>query len=324
MATSGSTDFNQTMAQLIKDALDVLNIYGIGMTVNAEDMLLCKRLLNKMLLSWATQGLRIFSKTEAVLYITPYTADYTLSNASTSAFCANKSDETITQLTTALAVSDTACTVTSTTGLELSSYIGIVLDDGTIHWTTIDTIPSSTTLTLTTGVAAAASAEAYVYSFPDRINKPYRITSARMVTGLDSGSSSSETSTPLLPIAYEDYYNLPTRSTNGTPSQYLYTPKTTTGVLSLWPRPSDASSRLEFSYERILEDLDNSSDDFDIPKEWYEPMTWQLAVRIGCAFGKEDKVRKVIMPLASDSLAALKSWDSEITSVNISPDLGVY
>lgn len=324
MATSGSTDFSQSRDALILDAFQLLGVYGIGRTISSEDNAFAVSMLNKMIKAWGSQGLRLFTKSEAVLYITPNTAQYTLNNATTSAYCTNKSDEVMTQLSSALAINATSVSVTSTTNMTIGDYIGIVLDTKAIHWTTIATIPTSTTLTLTTGIVSSSATNNYVYTFTNRVYKPLRITAGRIVQGIDLGSTSSEFQIPLSSISYQDYYDLSDKGSGGLPNQYMYTPNTTTGTLVLWPRPTDGSMRFQFSYERVLEDLDNASDDFDFPVEWQEPLTLQLAVRLAPAFGKDQKVLSVISPLAQQALIALKSWDSEITSFSTVPDIGDY
>lgn len=323
MATSGSTNFTETRDQIILDALALLGVYGVGRTVSSEDMSFCVSMLNKMVKSWANQGLRLFTKTEAVLYLSPNQEHYKLNSDSASAYCTNKSDEVVAQLNGSVATSTSNLIVDSTAGMTVGDNIGVVLTDNTVYWTTIATILTSTTLTLTGALTGPANDNALIYTFTDRIDKPLRITAARSVLGFDNGATSTETQIPLTGIGYEDYFDLPSKSiSGGMPVQYMYNPQTTYGDMYLWPRPTDGNYRIEFSYERIVEDLNNASDDFDFPPEWLEPITYQLAVRVGPAFGKDQKVIKVLMPMASTMLENLKDWDCEITSVFIGPDLG--
>lgn len=322
MATSGTTTFSQTRDQLILDAFQLIGVYGIGRNVSAADSQVAQSFLNKMIKSWQTQGLHLWTKTEGVLYLSQYVNKYTLGSSSTYAYCTNKTDEIQTRLTTAIAIAATALTVTSTTGMTIGDYFGIVQSDNSIHWTTIATIPSSTTLTITTGPTVACSANAYIFTFTTRINKPLRINNANIVQGFDLGSSSTETQIPLSLISYEHYHSLPDKTTSGMPIQGVYIPKNTSGVFELWPRPNDCSQRIEFTYERIVEDMNDAADDFDFPSEWLEPLTWNLALRLGPAFGKDAKIMQTVGPMAMQMLEDLKSWDSEITSVNITPDLG--
>lgn len=324
MSTSGSKNFTQTRNEIIYDAYQLLGLYGIGRTISPEDLSFAVNQFNKMIKAWGTKGLHLWSKEEGVLYPTQYTSKYTIGNASSAAYVTNKSEEIITQLNGALATSATAVTVDSTTGMVVGDYIGIVLTDKSSHWTTIATIPSSTTLTLTTGIASAASNNATVFTFTNRLYKPLRVLNARLVSGIDSGATSTISEIPLSIVSYQTYFELPAKITNGNPIQITYKPELSSGLMYVWPRPSDTSYRVEFSYERVLDDVDSGTDNIDFPDEWLEPATYQLAVRIGPAFGKTEKVMKTILPLASVMLNDMLDWDSEVSGVSFSPDLGGY
>lgn len=321
MSTSGTTTFSQTRDQIILDALSLIGVYGIGRTVSAADMDICQRLLNKMIKAWGAKGLHLWAKEEGVLFITPNTASYLLGNASTDAKVTNISDLVMTQTAAAYVANDTALTVTSTTNMTVGDYIGVVLTDKTLHWTTIATIPTSTTLTLTTGLLSAASSGAYVYTFTNKIYKPLRVLSCRIRSGIDLGSTSTEVDIPMTMISHSDYYNMAVKSIGGIPNQAHYLPDLTNGTLTLYPRPQDCSYRIHFTYERVLEDLSSAANDFDFPVEWEEALTYQAAIRFGAVFGKTKKAQ-ALMPMAEAMLQDLLSWDSEITSVCISPDIG--
>jgi len=321
MSTSGSTNFLQTRTEIINDAFQLLGVYGIGRTISSEDMAFAVSMLNKMVKAWGTKGLHLWDKSEGVLYLTKNVAEYTISDASTSAYATNISDQVITQLNGAVAASVTALTVNSTTGMTVGDYIGVVLSDKSLHWTTIATIPTSTTLTLTTGVLTAASDDAIIYTFTNRLAKPLRVLSARRASGIDLLTSSSLVELPMTSIAYEEYFDLPIKTSSGLPNQFHYNPQLLAGKMYVWPRPADCNDRIHFTYERILEDLDNASDNFDFPQEWLECLTYQLAVRLGPAFGKDQRTGQILAPMASNLLGELMDWDSEITSVSLMPDL---
>jgi hypothetical protein len=78
-----------------------------------------------------------------------------------------------------------------------------------------------------------------------------------------------------------------------------------------------------FTYERVVEDLTNTSDNFDFPPEWLEALTYQLAVRLCRPFGKPAALKE-LFPLASLMLQKLLDWDSEICCIQMSPDVGGY
>ncbi len=62
-----------------------------------------------------------------------------------------------TLLTLAAAPGDTVITVEHTTGMANGNDVGVMLDDGTVHRTTINGTPTATTVTLTVAVTLPAA-----------------------------------------------------------------------------------------------------------------------------------------------------------------------
>ncbi len=140
----------------------------------------------------STDGLHLWCREEGILYLSQYESKYLLGNGSSDAKVTLASDELISQLDGELAALATNVTVDSTTGMVVGDYIGIVLSTNDIYWTTIATIPTDTTLTLTEGVSSVASDRANVYTFTNKIYKPMRIISSRLVYGIDLGETSTK------------------------------------------------------------------------------------------------------------------------------------
>ncbi len=322
MATSGSVDFSQTRSEVIIDALALIGVYGVGRTVSGEDMAFCNSMLNKMIKAWQTQGRHLWSTTEGVLFVADNVGEYTLSSASTSARATDIDDAVITELDGAHLASATTLTVDTTTDMTASDIIGVVNDDDAVTWTTIVSVDSSTALTITAGLDGACAADNNVYTFTSRINKPLRIHSMRRVRGVDGvgAATTNQTSIPMLKISREEYFDLPTKNVNGIPSHFYFDPRLSTSKVYLWPRPDDPEYYFRFTYERLLEDMDADGDNFDLPVEWLECLTYQLAVRVASAFGKDEKLLAVIAPLASNLLENMLDWDHEITSVSLQYD----
>lgn len=318
MATSGSVDFSQTRNEVILDAFQILGVYGIGRTVSAEDLTFASNMLNKMVKAWEAKGLHLFTKEEGVLYIVPGQAKYTLGPDSTDAYATKLEDQVITKLSAAAASGATSLTVADTTGMTVGDNIGVVTQDKTIHWTTIATIPDSTSLTITVGLDDDANNGALVYTFTNRVNKPLRVLDCRRRTGL--AGDNNQFDLPLTEIAYQDYFELPVKTTSSIPNQFHYNPKNLRGDLYLWPGPSDGSERIMFTYERKIQDLDSTSDDFDFPSEWLEALTYQLAVRLARPFGKASAIQD-ILPLASQMLEDLLNWDAEVSEISLVADM---
>jgi len=328
VSVSGVTSFTQTKNQLVMDAFQLLNLYGIGRTPSTEDITVANSFLNKMLKAWGTKGLHLWCKTEGILYLTPNVSKYYFGNHTTPAYTTLASNSINTQTTSSSALGSTTINVISTSGMSVGNYVGVLQSDKSLFWSTIATIQSSTALTLASGTSQTVNSSAIVYTFTQLIsNKPYRVISARLAWGFDSGATSTVTELLMNPLSHADYYALPEKTVGGIPNQYYYDPQLDYGVLNLWARPNDCAYRVHFTYERIIDDMVNTDDNFDLPQEWLEPITWQLAVRLGVAFGKGKRVREDILPLAETMLRDLIEFDSELLSIQFQPDHdggGVY
>lgn len=315
MTTSGSVNYSNTRNEIIQEAYGILGVYGVGRTVSAEDMDTANKALNMMVKSYQADGLHLWTKEEAYLFLADNTGEYTLSADSSSARACLRSDAVITEISTAAAAAATSLTVENTTGMTVGDFIGIVGDADAVTWTTISTIPTSTTLTIGTGLSEAAAVGNNVYTFTSRINKPMRILSLRRVSGGPDAPSASTVAA----MSHEEFFDIPNKLTNGTPTAFYYNPDLTTGKLHLWPRPDDPEVYIEFTFERMLEDFDAAGDSADFPSEWLECLTWQLAVRLAPKFGKLNMLQ-MIKPMADEFYQKALSFDVETTSVKFSND----
>jgi len=315
MATSGSVNYTQTRNEIISDAYQLIGVKGVGRTISAEDQTFAENMLNKMVKAWQAKGIHLWAKQEGYLFGAKDTAEYQLGNTSSDARATTRTDAIITELSTDEAASSTVLGVDDSTGMAASDIIGIELDDNTTHWDTIASVDSSTQVTITTGLASAAATNKNVYAFTSRINKPLRIHSMRRKTGVGANA----TTIPMLELSQQEYFDIPNKDMSGIPTHYYYNPSISNGRLYMWPKPDRTEYHFEFTFDRMLEDFDASTDNADFPVEWLECITYQLAYRLAPAFGKD---KNVVQPEASLMLDDLLNWDTEVTSLKLMPANG--
>lgn len=313
MATSGSVDYTVNRTKIIDTALQLLNVLAAGETSSAEDYQLANDLLNMMVKSWQADGLHLWATQEATLFLQSGTGEYSLSSDASSAIATKSEGTVITAVSTAVAISDTAILVDSTTGMAAADLVGIVLDDGTVFQSTVASVDSSTQITIDDAVTGdGASVDNRVYVYTSRLNRPLRISSCRYVTG--SGTTLREI--PLTKVSKADYFNNPNKNSTGTPNSFYYDPQLTAGKLYLWPVPSNSTGYIRFTHERALEDFDSATDTPDFPQEWMETLLYNLATRLGPAFGRAgDPNFQVIAQIAVALKASSLDWDREVTNI---------
>jgi hypothetical protein len=310
MATSGSVDFALNRNEIITEALSVLGELGEAETVGGNRLDQCNRWLNIMVKAWMAQGARLWAMKQATLFLAEGTASYSL--GATGTHCTHNYIQTT--LSTDEALGSTSLSLTSTTGMSASDNIGIVLDDGSLQWTTISGAPGAPT-TIATGLDSAASSGNVVFTYTTKINRPQRIDQ-------DSAfwRSSDGEDTPVAIISRTDYAQLANKTSTGKPVQAYYDPQLGNGTLYVWPAPSDVTDVLRFWYERPLEDFDAAADTPDFPIEWAEALIFGLADRLAPTAGVSLQTRAAIKAEAAEKLATAMAYDRETAPVFFQPD----
>lgn len=88
----------------------------------------------------------------------------------------------------------------------------------------------------------------------------------------------------LFELSREEYLRIPNKTSSGDPSQFYVDKQRDSTVMYLWSVPASVSGAIHYSGERIIEDLDATTDDFDLDTEYLEPIVWNLAARLAPEF----------------------------------------
>lgn len=311
MTTSNSVDFSISRDDIIRSALEELGEVAEGEAITPDRTAAVALRLNSWVKSLMAGGSKLWAMKQATLFLTVGTANYAL--GATGTHCTN--DYVQTTLSTAEALGSTSIGLTAFAGMAASDNIGIVLDDGSIHWTTISGAPGATT-TIAIGLASAAAAGNTVFTYTTKINRPQRIDTEaaywRSVAGQD---------TPVKLISRSEYAQLSNKTTRGKIVQAFYDPQLINGNLYVWPTPDSSSDVLRFWYERILEDFDSSTDTPDFAIEWGEALILGLASKMAPSSGMPLQERMDLKARADESLIIAMNYDRENVSVFFQPDM---
>ena len=281
MAKSGSIDFSLNRNQLIELAFYKLGTYSPYESIPSQDMIVASNQLNLMIKSWQLLPYRQWVQTEARVFLEKGKISYNL-NSSTGDHIANEDDVVETTTTAVVAASATTVALTTTTGMAASDNIGIVLSDNTRHWTTIVSVDSSTQVTITTGPTTQANSGASVSVYTSKIERPLRVLQTRHldIAGYER---------PCARLNRRDYFDTVDKdASTATTTAFYYDCQLDTGKLYIWGSPSTSKESLRITYQRTLNDMDSSIDDFDLPQEWQNAIMWNLVVQLGLSgeYGK--------------------------------------
>ncbi len=150
----------------------------------------------------------------------------------------------------------------------------------------------------------------------------YTLTAARRVISARRKTSGVEV--PLEVYSRQEYDDTPMKASIGYPQGYYFNPQRSSRTMSLWPVPNAAiaaTTTIEITYDRVIEDVDTLDDDLDIPQEWLECIIYNLAARIGSEFGSNSTNPDFqdVKQQAGALLAGLNADDQETASIFFAP-----
>src|SRR3990172_903401 len=272
MATSNSYDYSIKRDVLIKDALLDIGAVTDEDTVSASMNAHAARQLNGMLKAYQSKGLRMWKAKRTTLILQKDQRSYNL-GATGDHFCL-ESDFIETKIRVAAVTGATILEVNSTAGMVALDYIGVELDSGSMHFTTIASITDSDTLVLTTGLPSASAVDKVIYTYTTKAQRPLAIAEwwIRTKDNFDRPGRS--------PISREEYARFGNKFTSGTINSVFYDPQLTNGVLYVFQPESTVSNTMELWVQYPIEDMDSALNDFDCPQEWYMAIKYNLELAL--------------------------------------------
>ena len=176
---------------------------------------------------------------------------------------------------------------------------------------------SSTQITVDDALTGDAASGATVVAYTNKISdRPLRILDARRVQ-LDDSKIASQMEI----IDYSEYFNLPLKTTDGSPVNFFYDKQLDAGVLYLFPRPDDVNTLIEFTYHESIEDVDTGTDSMDFPTEWTLPLIYGLAAELMIAYGKFQEL-PIIQQKAEQYKTIARDFDADEAPLYILPNSG--
>lgn len=311
MAVSNSTDYSETTDSIILDAYQDLGVLDTNQSPSQSQIQSAKRRLNRLLKSWQAEGVGLWLKQEITLALEYGATYYDLGLTGDHASAAMIK----TEVATAASSTDTTIEVDSISGISNGDYIGIELDDGTLQWTTVNGAPSGSTITLTDALTDDVAIDNHVYAYTTKTFRPIRIVpdSARLMDADDE-----ETTVNI--VSQQEYKALADKDTTGSINTVYYDAQLTNGRLYTWPACDDVKTRLVIIIERPIYDMDELTNNYDLPQYWYLALEYNLALILSPMSKTDDSTFARIQGLASYYYNQVKDFDRENVSVFFQPD----
>ena len=311
MTTSGTSVFNPNRNAIIRQAALLVTAIGAGVPMGAQMLQDFDFVLNAMVKSWQAKGLHIWTTTEATLFPAVGQVRYGAGTGATDHITQTYYE---TAITTDEAAGQTVLSVDDTTNMTALDNIGIVLDDGTLFWTTIVS-KTSTTVTITDALTDDAAQINAVFNYTSKIVRPLKVVDARRYD-IDAASD-----TPLSIVSRQEYQNLPMKTEAGLPIELFYDAQLVIGYFYLWQVPDATTDLVKFTWHRPIQDFNAAGDTADLPQEWVLCLVYNLAQLVMPQYPVSPKNVALINNMAPQLLMDLTGFDRENESIFISPDM---
>jgi hypothetical protein len=297
MATSGVTDNLTTRNQIIRHAARLCGALRQGESLGAAKIADFEYALNAMVSHWEADGLHVWTVTEGVLVPQVDQASYATST-DTDRFALD-TDFFVSLLTADTASGGSTLTIADTTDVAVNDKVGVVLDDGTVFWTTLAS-KNSTVLTLNDALTDDVSIGAPVMSYTTALPAPIKVTDARLYN-LTSGSV-----TPITLDARIDFRMLSQPNASGRISRLFYDKQLNFGRMHTWQVPDVVEDVIKFTHWRRIEKFESAGDNPDLPQHWTLCLGFNLAKLMAVEYG----------------LGETKSFSREDESIRFGVDMG--
>ena len=116
--------------------------------------------------------------------------------------------------------------------------------------------------------------------------RPHRIIDVRY-------RDSTSNDTIMTPMTRDEYFTLPDKTLQGTPTQWWYDHQQSTDSIFTWPVlatiDGTTPERIHVTYQRRYDDVDSLDENVDIPQEYLDVVGHNLAARLADTYGRNDK-----------------------------------
>lgn len=311
MTTSGTVDFTVNRNEIIESALQQIGEVAVGQTMTAEQVATGSRWLNLIVKQWQGQadfapGLKEWSRKRGYIFLQKQEHEYALGSTGWHA----TNSYTRTTLNAAEANGQTVLSVTSTTGMTAADNIGIVLDTGYIHWTTIVSTGAGPTVTVTDALTSGASSGNTVFFYTTKITRPISIKQASILD-IDGREA------PLEKLTFDGYEMIPQKGADGTPVGFYYEGQLGNGVFYTDTDPTDVTDVIRIVYLSNIQNFDSATDTPDYPQEYNLALVMELARYLAPVYGRQ--MTPDMVALRNDAVAAAKSVYAEESSLYFAP-----
>lgn len=309
MTSSNITKFEQTRNEIVRAAYENCRVAIDGEELTAEQMQKGVRELKSLLKFWQSQGFHMWKLGEAWLFAQKGKAKYLLGKNGDLASGNVKENR----------LSDNAYDGYKYVLLDeklpmpqVGDYIGLTLCKNNLFFSKVTDVDGNV-VHLSDYLPCCSHCGAKVFFFSELMDRPLKILQARRYL---LGGNEIE----MVNLENAEYYRLPQKEQQGTPTSWTYVQTLDDGTFYLWNTPCGNNCIIKFTYEQAFDLMVDSKDTPDVAQEWIEPLTWELAYRLSAYCGLDLNEREWLKAQAKETLEQARIFDQETGGFQIVPD----
>lgn len=117
---------------------------------------------------------------------------------------------------------------------------------------------------------------------------------------------------PMRLMTREFYFNLPQKASTGIPTQYYFDPQRGAATLYVWQALAAVTTEtLQITHQKRIDDIDDLSNDIDIPQEHFDTLLYAFAERLLDDYGVEGEVAARIIGRSQGLIQQALDWERE-------------
>ena len=317
MSTSGSTSFNPVRDQIINRALRLVGAYASTDSPRPEQSRDASETLNMMLKSWQIDGY-LWLKETTVLQLFSGQVQYDLGVGTPEMYSQGSVPPTKSNVLTYTYFSGNWY-VTLPLSLDIASFtnskVWFVNGSGDLAFSTncsYNAVTGELVALATFAVNPLIDSSWTVFllatgtvSYTSRPTRVFTAMRKNVISGYE---------VPMTLIARDDYFRLPNKQSRGVPVQLYYDPQLVLGQISVWPAPSSGDDVLVLNVDRTIQDMLSDLNTFDLPQEWSEAISTNLAAKIAPEYGIPLGERQLLNQDAAQLKANIESYSRDNAS----------
>lgn len=312
MALSGISTFTLNRNDVIKASLRLLRELGAGAVPTIEDYLNCNQALNIVLKSWQKKSIPLWKLEEISFPLISGEREYPLGLEGGALVTAGL---TIVNAGTGGTDGTYLYNVTDPDNLDAAGDIEIIVSGGSIQEVSVYTPGTGFTapvVDLSSTDLVGAELQISVLGLYN--TRPVRFRDAWIRI------TNTNQDTPLIQVARQDYNQFGNKFQPGLSNQYWYDPKLGTGILTVYNVPEDNLREFHGIIQTPIQDMVTSTDNFDLPQEWFQAIKWGLADELSLEYGCPPDVRGEVAAKAAKFLEDCFDFSVDEASVYFSVD----